>query len=259
MLPPKTIENNYKRELRRLVAEWKQLYLRMIDPYLDNLAAQAYALRPKGSINVKTDAWPEELDIILEGYRQRVDDTLQGFRQIAITTGNQTSQWNQEQWQKVVEAVIGAPLLTAEPWLMDQIKSFASQNVDLITKTAQEVKDDVGRIINDGLQRGKRVQSIRKDILSETKLEPGRFKKTKTRADLIAVDQVEKLNGQLSQLRQNEIGVERYTWRTVMDDRVRLSHQVMEGRLCRWDDSLVYSPDGGETWIGRGDGIDLHP
>jgi len=53
-----------------------------------------------------------------------------------------------------------------------------------------------------------------------------RLRITKNRASLIAVDQVGKLNGQLTELRQTNLGIEGYIWRNSEDRRVRDTHQA---------------------------------
>ena len=86
------------------------------------------------------------------------------------------------------------------------------------------------------------------------------LRKVENRAKLIARDQVSKLNGEIAQLRQRNIGIERYYWRTMTDERVRPEHQSMDGLMCRWDDPSVYSADKGKTWKPRtGDMVRLHP
>lgn len=281
LLYPKGIENVYSLSLRRLVLQWKKLYLQMIDPRLEAWAQEAYALKPKGSVNVKSDntllrklkkekvhihikqdAWTDELKDIMEGYQVSLTESIEGLPKLTDGIAARTSQWNQAQWQKVIRAHLGINLLTQEPWLVDQLKSFTNQNVQLVTKLAEETRADIERIISDGYQRGLRVESIRGKLLSESKLTPGRFKKTRTRANLISRDQVGKLNGQLSQIRQTEVDIEQYWWNTVVDEKVRSSHMAMNGKLCRWDDATVYkdSPDDPE-WKARSSigGIELHP
>jgi hypothetical protein len=66
-------------------------------------------------------------------------------------------------------------------------------------------------------------------------------------------------------------GLSMYVWSTSGDERVRgdpagsypdaePSHYIMDSRLCRWDDSSVYSEDGGKTWIDRPSSwCQLHP
>jgi SPP1 gp7 family putative phage head morphogenesis protein len=80
------------------------------------------------------------------------------------------------------------------------------------------------------------------------------------RANLIARDQIGKLNGQVTQARMEAAGLDMYIWSTSGDERVRSSHAELDGKLCRWDDALVYSKDGGKTWIKRPGGMThVHP
>jgi SPP1 gp7 family putative phage head morphogenesis protein len=51
---------------------------------------------------------------------------------------------------------------------------------------------------------------------------------------LIARDQTSKLNGNLTRLRQEEIGVTRYKWSTAGDERVRPTHRANEGKIFEW-------------------------
>ena len=54
-------------------------------------------------------------------------------------------------------------------------------------------------------------------------------------ARVIARDQTTKAIGALTELRQREMGVERYRWSTSGDERVRPTHQSNSGRVFRWD------------------------
>jgi SPP1 gp7 family putative phage head morphogenesis protein len=83
---------------------------------------------------------------------------------------------------------------------------------------------------------------------------------TTGRANLIARDQIGKLNGQVTQARMEAAGLDMYIWSTSGDERVRSSHALLDGKLCRWDNALVYSEDRGKTWIPRPSGaVLLHP
>ena len=48
-------------------------------------------------------------------------------------------------------------------------------------------------------------------------------------------DQTSKAIGQLTQARHQQIGISEYTWRTAQDERVRPTHQVLDGTPQRWD------------------------
>jgi SPP1 gp7 family putative phage head morphogenesis protein len=103
-----------------------------------------------------------------------------------------------------------------------------------------------------GVATGRRHEEIMRE------LEDG-YAVPKRRARLIARDQVSKLNADLAQSRQRDVGIEYYYWETSSDERVRGSrgeikagrHDVLDGKLCRWDDPSVYSDDEGRTWRSR--------
>ena len=91
------------------------------------------------------------------------------------------------------------------------------------------------------------------------------FKVSDNRAKVLARDQTAKMNTSISAIRQHDIGIEMYIWRTVKDERVvgkpgglypkgtklHKNHYIMEGKCCRWDDPNVYSEDNGKTWKQR--------
>jgi hypothetical protein len=82
---------------------------------------------------------------------------------------------------------------------------------------------------------------------------------SKQDALLIARDQTSKLNGRLTQARQEAIGIDEYIWRTTgtpcgfvgPEDQGHKDHYDMDHTLCKWSDASVYSKDGGKTWIKR--------
>jgi len=53
-------------------------------------------------------------------------------------------------------------------------------------------------------------------------------------ARFIAHDQINKLNGRLNQTRQEAAGITSFIWRTQQDDRVRPSHEEIEGQQFKW-------------------------
>jgi SPP1 gp7 family putative phage head morphogenesis protein len=271
---PRTVENYYARQLKILVGEWRQLYLQMIDPQLESLAQQAYMLKPPESVGVKTDAWPDDLDALIAGYGEALNKTLEPINKLTSDIAYDVSDLNLKQWKRATSKILGVNVFASEPWLLDQLESFAKQNTNLITKLGNTTQSEVKRIIEDGLQRGRRVENIRKEIVGFTSVRGQTISyRTKTgkkvswfqtagqRAELIARDQIAKLNGQLTQLRQNEIGIDRYEWKDVDDAKVRTSHAVMDGLLCKWENATVYSDDGGKTWKKRSGigGVEQHP
>ena len=62
--------------------------------------------------------------------------------------------------------------------------------------------------------------------------------------DKKVLDQIAKLNGELTKQQQTDAGVEEYIWSDSGDGRVRESHHALNGKRFRWDDPPVVTPPG---------------
>ena len=134
------------------------------------------------------------------------------------------------------------------------VELFVEQNTNLIKGLSQELQKNTSTIISQGIQEGKSINEIADSLRGISDRFEG------YRANLIARDQVSSYWGDLERRKQKEIGVELYIWRTAQDERVRDSHEVLEGMFCKWDDVSVYSEDGKE-WRSRGSigAVEKHP
>ena len=61
------------------------------------------------------------------------------------------------------------------------------------------------------------------------------------RARRVARIEITRLNSQLNEYRQRQIGVKKYTWRTILDGRERPAHHVRNAKVFSWDKP----PEGG--------------
>lgn len=118
--------------------------------------------------------------------------------------------------------------LTRDPQIGPMLTGFRQRNVDLIKSIQREELDKVRDILSEAEAGAWRAEDL-SDRLEEE------FGVTRSRADLIARDQVLKLNGQITQARQTSAGIEEYIWMTSNDERVRDSHAELEGTRQRWD------------------------
>lgn len=156
----------------------------------------------------------------------------------------QIARFNQVQYSKTTNSVLGVDIFIEEPWLETQLELFANQNAQLIDNMTENELERVSGIIQRGLQEGSSLDYITDDIEKS-------FGITRRHAKLIARDQTTKLNGSLTKLRQTELGVTEYRWQTSMDERVRADHRVMQGKRCRWDDPTVYFNEQSQKWENR--------
>jgi SPP1 gp7 family putative phage head morphogenesis protein len=245
-LYPMAIEIRYRVWLVQYVDKLKELIKQELLRFVPGLLLEA-------DQEHHHDAWPKNLSALMDKLEQSFDTMTNDPQIKAYLTniGQKTSEWNDSQWQKTLSTVLGVDVYRPESFLGSHIESFVNQNTSLITDINKSVLTDVRRVVETGVRQGERHEDISRQILSETDIGPGVFDKVETRARLIARDQVAKLNGELTEIRQKNLGINKYIWRTAQDDRVRDAHASLDGMMCRYDDDTVYSDDGGETWQKR--------
>jgi SPP1 gp7 family putative phage head morphogenesis protein len=109
------------------------------------------------------------------------------------------------------------------------LSSAMKENVAMIKTIPSQLLDEVEEVISEHLANGARVETIAKGLQQ-------RFEITQRRAETIARTESAKLASQLTEQRATSAGIEWYIWSTSLDERVRDSHQAMEGQRCRFDD-----------------------
>jgi len=169
-------------------------------------------------------------------------------------TADNVFDFNEGQFEKGAKTVLGVEFPVGELWWPEARDTWANRNYDLIRSDMQRYIGQVNELTEKAVTSGLSVRALTKQIMAlDDKISKGR-------ANFIARDQIGKLNGQITQRRMEEVGLTMYVWETSGDERVRESHELIDGALCRWDDSTVFSQDGGKTWIDRPSGaVMLHP
>lgn len=214
--------------------------------------------------SVHQDAVPGKAFIssiqILEGYVRSVFPDDPGVP-TALTIGiNESAQkvknLRDKQFASETEEILGYEFGTPEAWWEDVRDVWEAQNFKLIKSLADSNISLVNNTVEQAISKGASLPQLMADL---KKLD---LNVSKSRLRLIARDQIGKLQGQINQHQSEEIGLDLYIWRTAGDERVRgnpaglypkavPTHYEMEGKMCRWDDSSVYSDDEGKTWKDR--------
>lgn len=99
-----------------------------------------------------------------------------------------------------------------------KLANFVAENVALIKSLPVTPLDEVERLVTRGFASGARHETMAQEIEQ-------RFEVARSRARLIARDQVGKLNAQMARDSNYEIGVDRWRWRSMRDKAVRPEHQ----------------------------------
>lgn len=234
---PIRFERQYNSLLQQNVREWQREVVDGLLPLLPGWVEEQEAIT-----GVRADAWPDDAERVVDGLSLGFNPEVVDM---TIDYGTQTADWHDTQWRRSLKSMMGVDIYKAEPWLVPLLSSWAKENDRLQKKMSDDTRSEIRRIVNTGIQAGKRHETIRKEILNGTDLKSGVFKKTKTRAALIARDQIGKLNATITENRQTQLGIENYFWRTALDERVRgnptgfyssaiPSHWDREGKRYSW-------------------------
>lgn len=171
--------------------------------------------------------------------QRRFSDQLsdRDLHQVAKSFGERTSAFQKEQLDRQVRAAVGVTYASIERPTRDRVEGWAAQNVDLIKTVPERYFDRLRRDIEEAYSTG-----MSTDVLVERFEEDYGIQERD--AERIAVDQIGKLNSDLNQDRQEALGVTKFIWRTVNDQRVRDEHAELDGQEFEWSDPPVDSETG---------------
>lgn len=219
----------------------------IIYPSLANLVVEASLDRPDSALVPTLDQATETITKLIEGVEFRLGRTIDIEELDSLTgrVGEEIADFNAVESERMLQSTLGISATTAEPWAASTLKAFRKENVNLIKSLVGDELTQIENILIRGQRRGLRVEVLREQIQK-------RFKVSKSKANLLARDQTNKLNGEFTALRQTSIGVEEYIWRNSGDERVRgnpdglypnaiPSHWDREGKKYKWSDP----PEGG--------------
>lgn len=223
------------------------------------------AARERGGL--RTDATVEELQAFFARLRLLFVQ-VHPQAETAITLQDVATETDRVQalgHQKQMKAALGVELIVPEPWRQPVIADFIAENQGLVTSLVDGELEVFRKITGSGIRSGLRVEEIARQLTE-------RLEVTESKAALLARDQTLKLFGEMTELRQRNVGIEEYVWNTSGDERVRgrpdgkypnsrPSHWALEGKICRWDDPTVYRDPGSDVWKSRASigAVEKHP
>jgi len=228
---PMPMEMEYEAKLVKYVEAIEGKIEKILIPHIPSLIEQRNAFVPEsseGKTDTRSDDWADDGERLMESVVLSLEDIPFSKPALAADIANKTNAWNDKEWKKILNAAFGVDVYQREPWLNQELNSFSKENVTLITKMEQDLLDDVSSTLQRSIKQGNSASTVAEEIRQRTNV-------SKSRDRLIARDQVGKLNGQLTELRQTNIGVTHYLWRDSDDKRVRPTHQKNDGKRFSWE------------------------
>lgn len=239
---PKSIENEARRTLKNITKPI-QLELEYI---IDNM-------RDKSAREVG-----KELEAVKKNYDFQLETTAE---QIAENWVGKVNRYNKEKFMSHMRKALGIDIgAIVDEAMKDELEIMVMENANYIKSIPNYL---VGHVADRVVQHFKGMpmpenRTLRQQIKEEFKVSDGRAK-------VLARDQTSKMNTSISAIRQVNLGIDCYVWKTVEDERVvgkpggvypkttklHKNHYIMQGLLCKWADPNVYSEDKGVTWKPR--------
>lgn len=226
-------EIEYSRFLKSLV----QFINKQIDEKL--ISNLPRLIRSSDFVRGRMDSYTDDINEIINAIKATVGEqfTEEQVRHAVRARGLHLAEWNRKQMTRILSAAISVDVFFNEPYLKPELDGFINTNVNLIESIKQEHLKNVEQTVSRGIRSGMRVGDLEKSIKEK-------YKVSESKAELIARDQIGKFNGDLNHLRQQELGIKKYIWRTVKDERVRDAHAELDGTVQSWDDPPIVSSDG---------------
>ena len=154
--------------------------------------------------------------------REDIEDLARKFAE-------RTSTYQRIQLSRQVHAALGADPVLRDRDLAAASEHFVHENAALITSIPDELHGDVESMVQRAIGSATPSPKLAKHIEE-------RFGVSRRKARFIARDQISKHQGKLNRARQKELGVNKFVWRSVGDERVRDWHRdELDGNTYHWD------------------------
>jgi len=220
VLLPSRIESAYTRQLVARARAANELLLERLVPVMDRTG-----IDERARADSATDDLAKLLRVVESAraaFGKAYAPDMGALGSVAASVG--TFATAQQKRQGLIAITVGngadGKLLTA----------WTRENVSLIKSIDARYFDDVRDTVIEAVRKGRPTNEI-------VSLLRDRYAVSKSRAELIASDQVAKLNGAITMKRQTDLGVMQYRWSTSLDARVRPEHRAREGRIFSWSDA----------------------
>lgn len=239
---PKKIEMDARRRLKGLT---KPIQLEL------DLALQGIDYKSPKEIG-------EELERIKQYYEFQIEGIAKG---IASSWVNSVNEYNREHTMETMRKSLGIDVAAiVDEAMKDELDVMIWESASYIKSIPDYL---VGRVAKRVVDHYKGIpmpenRTLRQQLKEEFHISDGRAK-------VLARDQTSKMNTAITAIRQNNLGIDMYIWKTAEDERVvgrpggrypkisklHRNHWMMQGLLCKWADPTVYSEDKGKTWKKR--------
>lgn len=109
----------------------------------------------------------------------------------------------------------------------EDIEAFLLRMTSLIKDISEQARKDVSEVIWRSITNRTPSRLVAKEVAERLQI-------ARKRALFIASDQANKVHAFLTEIRQEEAGIDEFMWETAKDLRVRPEHAALQGRVFKW-------------------------
>lgn len=249
--------------IKPLELSYYSLILKLIEPLFvsirENLVPAIDEIIHQYSGDTRTDSFTKEKKT--DNYSALISEIFKSLRvsssfgvkegvvaDLVSSMAKRTVAFNGNQYDRVFKSVLGVNPVSSENWLEPKVAAFTDTNINLIKSIPEDYLDSLESMVRATVEQGITSGELKKQILHDISFKPSEkfVKKSggvgtrkinpRTRARLIARDQIQKFNGSLNELRQKESGVNKYVWRNTFSNSPwkREEHSAREGDIYSW-------------------------
>lgn len=226
-VPPIRIEEDYAKYLVKIIRRARTAYAPLLHA-LPDLMTQAEAAK-RGD---RQDAG--ESAKLRRMVAAAVESTRKSIQQheidaLARKFSAQTATYQRVQLSRQVKHALGVDPAFRDKGMAARSEAFVHENVALITRIPERLHGDIEALVTRAVASGRPHPALAQDL-------EDRFGVAERHSRLIARDQVNKFYQATNRSRQRELGVEKFIWRSVGDERVRDEHEDLDGQIFDYDD-----------------------
>lgn len=241
-----------EREFRRITNGYMRLLNQTLKEHLPAIM-NAYKLERHGQTRLD-DA--QDLDGEVRCELQKVAEELEqklaayGLDDLVRKVAKLSQATTLREWKRVCKETLGIDLMDDYyngDFYEAALRRWVDENVKMIKSIPVESLGKMRETIRQGFVRGMTITDIQKAIQKE-------YSVTRSKAKMLARDQISSLNAQISKLQQQDAGCTKYRWSTSKDSRVRDCHKALDGKIFSWDDppAMWYeTKKAGRVYTGR--------
>lgn len=253
--PKKQVEGKVVNDPKGIEQEARRTLKNITKPIQLELEGIIEEMRDKSAREVG-----KELEAVKKNYDFQLSVTAE---QIAENWVGKVNRYNREKFMSQMRKTLGIDIgAIVDEAMKDDLEVMVLEAANYIKSIPDYL---VGHVADRVVQHFKGIpmpenRTLRQQIKEEFKISDGRAK-------VLARDQTAKMNTAVTAIRQQNLGIDCYIWKTVEDNAVvgkpgglypkptklHRNHYIMNGLLCKWNDANVYSDDKGKTWKQRTD------